>query len=503
MMDTSAPINEASGSAARERTLAAMAVCVAAAAFGMLIWSRRATRPLWFDELWSFVMAGFPVREISGNHAAHDINPPLFSYLLHAWMAITPGDDAALRLLPLLISYGTVAVLTVAAWRWRGRELAVLVLAFGLTAPILTVVAQWLRHTVLLSLWSAIVLVPLVGILNGRSRWYDVPLLIGAGIAFLYTHYLGGVYLAVVFGLAMLLAPTKRSRWQLLIAGGVIALAFLPWLPTMAQQMAFNDMLFADRKMGFSPALLPRQVVGQLLGSAGASSRPLGLLFGLMLAGAALWTLHRWRTRRADGAIGPEDRFEALAFGLWIVGPLFYVFAMATIGQYLAPATYLVSFGQVSILVLALAVQKTPPRARSLALGLGLVISALGAWDKTFNGLLIERWDESAQCFEQRVTGNEAVVFSNGITRDMLARYAPAARGTFANPAPLVWARNKERQPVAANEIRAYVADRPVVWVLNGYTTHGPLVVASLPGYTAAAPFWCGPMEFVRLSRSE
>jgi hypothetical protein len=503
-MDTSPPIDEASGSAARERTLAVMAVWVAAAgAFGMLIRNWHATRPLWFDELWSIVFGALPMREIAGNQAVNDIHPPLFSYIMHAWMAIAPGDDAALRLLPLLLSYGSVAILTVVAWRWRGSELAVLVLAFGMTAPILTAVGQQLTHHVLLSFWSAIVLVPLVGILNGRGRWYDLPLFAAAGIAFLYTHYLGGVYLAVVFGLAMLLAPTKRTRWQLLIAWVVITVAFLPWLPTLGQQMAFDDMLFADREAGLTPVLLVQQVVVQLLGSAGASSRPLGLLFGLLLAVAALVTLHRWRTRRADGGIGPEDRFEAFAFALWIGGPLFYLSVVVVMGQSLSPATYLVSFGQASILVLALAVQKTPARVRSLALGLSLVISALGAWDKGFNGLWIERWDEAGQCYEQHVRGHEAVVFSNGISRDMLAHYVPAARGTFANPAPLVWARSVKNQPVAADEIRAYVADRPVVWVLNAYTEHGPLVVDSLSGYTAAAPFRCGPVEFVRLSRSE
>jgi hypothetical protein len=481
----------------RERGLA----IALAGTVGMLTRSWDASRPLWFDELYSVVMASAPVLEIPQVQATYDIHPPLFSLLLHGWMVVTPGDDAWLRLFSVLLTYATVAVLTLIAWQWRGWPLALLVLTLGLCAPILTVVAQEVRHHALLSLVSGLVLVPLVPILERRGRPRHYALLGVSGLACLFTQYIGGFYLGVVLTLAFLLAPTAAIRVRLLMTGALIAVIFAPWVPTVLAQMRMEHALHADRiAASRHPIRLAVELAAMWPGSAGASARPLGLLYSAGLIGVAGWTFWRWRSRGADGLLGSRDRVEALIVLAWLLGPILYIGLVLVLGMRITSVTYMLSFGQLAVLLIALAIMDLPNRWQGLALIAAVGLLAVASFDKGVLGQRVDRWDLAARCFEQYVHRDHPVVFTNGIVREMLARYAPRASVSFANPAPYVYARN-ERQGVNGEEIRAHVADRPVAWVLNAYSALGPATVATLPAYAAEAPMPCGPVEFVRLTR--
>jgi uncharacterized membrane protein len=482
----------------RERWLA----ITVAATVGMLTRTWYASRPLWFDEAYSVVMASGPALEIPQVQATYDIHPPLFSLLLHGWMVVTPGDDAWLRLFSVLLTYATVAVLTLIAWQWRGWPLALLVLTLGLCAPILTVVAQEVRHYALLSPVSALVLVPLVPILERRGRPRHYALLGVAGLACLFTQYIGGFYLGVVLTLAFLLAPTAAIRGRLLMTVALIALIFAPWVSTVLEQMRMEHALFADRiPASRNPIRLAVELAALWTGSAGASARPLGLLYAAGLIGVAGWRFSRWRSRGADGLRGPRDRVEALVVLAWLLGPILYIGLVLVVGLRITAVTYLLSFGQLAVVLIALAITDLPNRWQGLALIAAVGLLATASFDKGVLGQRqVDRWDLAARCFEQYVHRDHPVIFSNGIVREMLGRYAPRASMSFANPAPYVYARN-ERQGVNGEEIRAHVADRPVAWVLNAYSALGPATVATLPAYAAEAPMRCGPVEFVRLTR--
>jgi hypothetical protein len=119
--------------------------------------------------------------------------------------------------------------------------------------------------------------------------------------------------------------------------------------------------------------------------------------------------------------------------------------------------------------------------------------------DKGVLGQRTEHWPEAAACLE-RVGPDDAIVFSNGITRDMLGWYSPGALRGFANPEPHVFARN-ERQGVAREAIGNHVRGRARVWLLNAYTELGPEVQRTIEvhDFVAQAPMTCGPVQFVRL----
>ena len=473
-----------------------------AATVGMLTRSWYASRPLWFDEAYSFVMASPPLLEIPRVQALYDIHPPLFSLLLHVWMMATPADDFWLRLLSVLLTYATVALLTTVAWQWRGRRFALLVLALGLCAPILTVVAQEVRHYALLSPVSALVLVPLVPILEGRDRPRHYALLGLAGLACLFTQYIGGFYVGVVLILAFLLASTNVSRVRLVVTGALIAAIFAPWVPTVLDQMRMEHALFYDRiPASRDPIRLSVELAALWTGSAGASARPLGLLFATCLIGVAGWTFWRWHSSAADGAGGSRDRVEAFIVLAWLLGPILYIGLVLVLRMRITSVTYLLSFGQLAVFLIALSIMDLPRRWQALGLIAAVALLAVASFDKGVLGQRqVDRWDLAARCFDKYVQSDQPVVFTNGIVREMLARYEPRASSSFPNPAPFVYARN-ERQGVNGEHIRAYVADKPVAWVLNGYSSLGSATAAALPGYVAEVPLPCGPVEFVRLTR--
>ena len=400
-MSVALPTPTDSRASLRERGLA----IAFAATVGMLTRSWYASRPLWFDEAYSVVMASGPALEIPQVQAKYDIHPPLFSLLLHGWMVVTPGDDAWLRLFSVLLTYATVAVLTLIAWQWRGGPLALLVLTLGLCSPILTVVAQEVRHYALLSPVSALVLVPLVPILERRGRPHHYALLGVSGLACLFTQYIGGFYLGVVLTLAFLLAATAAIRVRLLITGALIAVIFAPWVPTVLEQMRMEHALFADRiAASRNPFASPssRRLVD---GSAGASARPLGLLFAASLIGVAGWTFWRWRSRRANGWPGSLDRVEALVVLAWLLGPILYIGLVLGLGLRITAVTYLLSFGQLAVVLIALAIMDLPNRWQGIALIAAVGLLAVASFDKGVLGQRrVDRWDLAARCFEQYVT---------------------------------------------------------------------------------------------------
>ena len=55
---------------------------------------------LWYDEAFSVYLAHFDLTEITARTAA-DIQPPLYYYLLHFWIALAGDSEFALRFLSL------------------------------------------------------------------------------------------------------------------------------------------------------------------------------------------------------------------------------------------------------------------------------------------------------------------------------------------------------------------------------------------------------------------
>ncbi len=201
------------------------------------------TQSLWNDEGNSVVQALRSLDEIA-QHAARDIHPPGYYWLLHGWSRLTGSSEFALRLFSALASVLGVACLYVAGRWFYGR-------AAGLAAALFLALngfsiwyAQEARMYALLALWGAAAPLALVAMLARptRGRVLTLALVNAAG---LWTHY-AWPFMLLAQGLVLLLclggkglrnAATWHRRIAIIAAMGLALLLFLPWLPTALERV--------------------------------------------------------------------------------------------------------------------------------------------------------------------------------------------------------------------------------------------------------------------------
>ncbi|HUY32978.1 MAG TPA: glycosyltransferase family 39 protein [Pirellulales bacterium] len=236
-----------------------------------------AERSLWFDEAFSWRLAGFPPGEIVVRSAA-DNNPPLYYLALKLWMALVGQSTVALRLLSalaglvsclgayLLVSeaYGGAGAIDDGAKqfrparaRWMGVCAAALIAAssyqirWGWEARMYTLGAAF-------AVWSSLLLLRALRS-DGPSYWrwslYSL-----AALLFLYTHTYAVFSVAAqwLYAAGWLLVESRRrpatlsgaSRfWGAAFGAGLIAAAWSPWLVVLLRQAARVRQTFWSRTL--------------------------------------------------------------------------------------------------------------------------------------------------------------------------------------------------------------------------------------------------------------
>jgi len=274
-------------------------------ALSVLLRTRDFEAGFWIDEGLSVGIADRPLADIPAALRL-DGSPPLYYALLHGWIALAGRSEAATHALSLLF-----AMLAVPATWWAVRGI------FGATAgwmgallaatnPFLTQYAQETRMYAL---------VMLLGILAcgafarayapagagaasraRRRRWAGAFAF--ALAALLYTHnwalFFGAGCGAVWLGL--LAAAPRRTRRELLIAGGIgfggaLAL-YLPWLPALVFQAQHTGAPWSVAPDLYDLVGVPGRVLGA------------GAQLALLLAAGAGFVALVDRRRAQHGAMG-------------------------------------------------------------------------------------------------------------------------------------------------------------------------------------------------------
>lgn len=260
---------------------------------------------LWSDEGNSVVQAGRSLADIA-LHAARDIHPPGYYWLLHVWARLTGDSEFALRLLSALVS-----VLGAACALAAGRAL------FGFTAGLAAALllalngfsiwyAQETRMYALLGLWGAAAALALTALLlrPGRARMMALALVNAAG---LWTHYAwpfvmlaqGAVALLWLGGASLRQRETRERLVALLAAAGIALLLFSPWLATALERVSAWPATGAALSGGMAlQSLYPLLAVGPSFASLGADWQALaaGSALLLILAGSAPTRRALWRS---------------------------------------------------------------------------------------------------------------------------------------------------------------------------------------------------------------
>lgn len=214
------------------------------------------SRPLWYDEAFSILLARRSLDEIVAGTAA-DTMPPLYYFLLHGWM-IFGQDVAALRSLNVMLAMALIYLAYLWARAIYGEASGLLAGLLAATSPFLIYHAQELRMYTLLALALSAYAYLFTRLEQNRDgeeprrvHWWGLTLT--AAVA-LYSHNLA---------LFTLLAPdiylTVRRRWRtlrrLLLAQGAALVLALPWLIVVPQQIAKIQRAFWTPRPGFLEAL--------------------------------------------------------------------------------------------------------------------------------------------------------------------------------------------------------------------------------------------------------
>ena len=229
------------------RELALLALLVLTLAVS--VW-RLGQKNLWLDEAWSWKQATMSTRGLIHSTAADDIHPPLYYMLLKTWTGIFGESLGGLRSLSVLASLLAMAL----AFRLGSGYLA----PGPLLAALLWLAVSphrlfYAREARMYALTTAAVL----GVCVAYRQWVDSSFTrTGALVAFaiwgsvvIYLHYFAVLVLAAAWSHFLTLAisrsrarggasPMRRPLFAWAVANGAIGVAYLPWLPTAAAQVA-------------------------------------------------------------------------------------------------------------------------------------------------------------------------------------------------------------------------------------------------------------------------
>lgn len=266
-------------------------------------------KSVWFDEASTILLATRPLAELRGLLIADEANPPLYYALMNAWLRAFPDPRLGLRLFSALCGAGALW----AFWRLAERSLPA---KKRLPALLLAAASSFWIHAAqdgrcysLLLLIS--VLTTTLALELGEAptprRWTLYAALCAAG---LWTHY----YFAVLLGGHVAWLALRRDKRGFLLAHGAIALAFLPWLPSMLEQARRHA---GDAVLG--EALSPARVL-DLLGTSFFDVTFVGLVlpYWTGIAVGAGFLVLLWRAREEE----PDAMMFAaahLATGLGLV----------------------------------------------------------------------------------------------------------------------------------------------------------------------------------------
>ncbi|WP_210492208.1 glycosyltransferase family 39 protein [Patulibacter sp. SYSU D01012] len=306
----------------------------------LLLWSiflrtRNLDAPFWIDEGISVGVANFPFADIPAALRL-DGNPPIYYLLLNLWLGAFGDSVEAAHALSVLFAIATVPVTYLLARRPLGRVPALGATAIAATLPYLTYFGQETRMYALVALLSLVVAGLHLHVFAPGARASRIGLAVALVVA-LYTHtwsvfLVGGSVVAV--GARALLQPGRQARWRVVRIGFLIhlaaAVAWAPWLPTLARQA---------RETGAPWSLRPTlQMLMEAFGSVVQPTVPaVVFVAALVFGGTVLGAARRGRTTIAN--VPPPAEAQTLRdHAIVLAALLAATLLFAYVGSLVSPA---------------------------------------------------------------------------------------------------------------------------------------------------------------------
>jgi hypothetical protein len=256
------------------------------------LWGRGRHVWFWLDEGISVGISSHPLSRIP-TLLRQDGSPPLYYLLLHVWMAVFGTSDEATHVLSLLFALAAIPVGFWAGSSLFGRRAGWITAVLVAVNPFIADYANETRMYTLVALLGLIAAATFLHAFVFRRRRY-VPPFAASLTLLLYAHN-WALFFTLGAGAALLaciaLAQPDQRRGIFLdgvLAFGAAGLLYLPWVPTLAYQVAHTGAPFTLR-----PTLLQvREDVMDLLGG------PEGVIVLGLGSGVAFMALFRrpWGT---------------------------------------------------------------------------------------------------------------------------------------------------------------------------------------------------------------
>ncbi|GAB4558735.1 MAG: hypothetical protein Kow0047_04070 [Anaerolineae bacterium] len=200
---------------------------------------------LWYDEGVTAQIAQKGLVELT-RWTADDIQPPLYYYLIAAWLRVAGSSEWALRFPSAIWGLLAIPLIYVLARRFFSRTAALLASALATLSPQYIYYSQEARMYTQLTTLGMFLLWAWHHAIHGqtdgqRRKWWAV--LIAVALAATYTHYFA-FFLLVALALAtafLALAPRSSLERRAVLTEGLaaatlIAVGYLPWAPYVAQR---------------------------------------------------------------------------------------------------------------------------------------------------------------------------------------------------------------------------------------------------------------------------
>jgi hypothetical protein len=193
----------------------------------------------WFDEANEYGIARGSLPRIV-ERLRDDANPPLHSFLLHAWMGIFGSSETALRGMSVVASLAMIVgihragalALSPAAGLWGA-----LAAAF---APAQIFQSQQSRMYTLLPALAVASFIALVRFIHEKRAAHLALYVVSTALALLTHNF--AFHLLPAQALVVAASGTLRARWRSwLAAAAAIALLYAPWAPAFWKQLSGGD----------------------------------------------------------------------------------------------------------------------------------------------------------------------------------------------------------------------------------------------------------------------
>lgn len=194
------------------------------------------SRPIWYDEAFSVLLAGQgPSAILNGTLAtdadssAAEEHPPAYYFTLWAWMQLFGASIAAARMLSILVSLGSIVCIYLIANHLYNTSTAQISAFIAAILPFQVHYAQEIRMYGLLAFWLCLATLALL-----KRQW--ILFCLSAALA-QYTHNLAAFYL-----IPLALTPVFQKDWKTLrsltLAGFASIIIYSPWLIQLPAQVS-------------------------------------------------------------------------------------------------------------------------------------------------------------------------------------------------------------------------------------------------------------------------